>query len=118
MVRGLFAQMIFPAARDTAGTTPRRLNSRTASLAQRNWPVRLTPITVFHCSRVMFSKGASRCKPALLTRMSTVPSCSTALRNRSFTSTSRETSARIASARLPPCAMSFTTATAASSPSR
>src|SRR2546428_3011896 len=66
--------MIFPAARDTAGTTPRRLNSRTASLAQRNWPVRLTPITVFHCSRVMSSKGASRCKPALLTRISTVPS--------------------------------------------
>src|SRR4029079_6236136 len=38
-------QMILPAATETSGTRPRRLNSLTASRAQRNWPVRLTPIT-------------------------------------------------------------------------
>lgn len=35
-------QMIFPAADETGGTTPRRMNSRTASRAQRNCPVRFT----------------------------------------------------------------------------
>ncbi len=38
-------QMILPAAADSSGTTPRRRNSRTASRAHRNWPVRLTSMT-------------------------------------------------------------------------
>jgi hypothetical protein len=40
-------QMILPAAHETAGTMPRRRNSRIASRAHRNCPVRLTPMTVF-----------------------------------------------------------------------
>ena len=49
--------MILPAARDTSRTTPRRRNSRTASRAQRNWPVRLIDSTLFHCARVMLRSG-------------------------------------------------------------
>ena len=45
-------QTILPAAQEISGRTPRRLNSLTASRAHRNWPVRLTPITVFQsCER-------------------------------------------------------------------
>src|SRR3954447_14515954 len=46
-------QTIFPAARETDGTTPRRLNSTTASRAQRNWPVRLTPMTASQSPKVI-----------------------------------------------------------------
>ena len=66
-------QMILPAAAETAGAIPRRRNSRMASRAQRNWPVRLTPMTVFHSAKVMSWIGESRCRPALATRMSSVP---------------------------------------------
>src|SRR5439155_1716289 len=86
-------QMIFPAARETEETTPRRLNSRTASRAQRNWPVRLTEMTLFHCASVISSKRASLWSPALLTRMSTVPKCSMARRNMSETSDPADTCA-------------------------
>ena len=48
-----------PAAQETRFTTPRRLNSRTASRAQRNWPVRLMPSTVFPWASVILSSGAS-----------------------------------------------------------
>ena len=61
-------QMILPAAQETALTTPRRLHSRTASRAQRNWPVRFTAMTLFHCASVISSKGASFCRPALSDR--------------------------------------------------
>jgi hypothetical protein len=40
--------MILPAARETSGRAPRRIIARTASREQRNMPVRLTPMTVFH----------------------------------------------------------------------
>ena len=36
--------MILPVATETSGRGPRFRNSRTASRAHRNWPVRLTPI--------------------------------------------------------------------------
>ena len=42
-----------PAAAEISLTRPRLLNSRTASRAQRNWPVRLTLITLFHCSKLI-----------------------------------------------------------------
>src|SRR5260370_38426921 len=58
-------QMILPAARETVATTPRRRNSRTASRAHRNRPVRLTAVTVFHCSKLMVWNGASRCSPGI-----------------------------------------------------
>src|SRR3982750_2373205 len=87
-------QMIFPAARETSGRTPRRLNSRTASRAHRNWPVRLTPITVFHCCSVIRSSGASRCRPALATTMSTVPNSCSVRANIAWTCSSWLTSAR------------------------
>src|SRR5881409_3220609 len=87
-------QMIFPAQHEISGRTPRRLNSRMASRAHRNWPVRLTPITLFHCVRVIWSTGASDCKPALLIKMSTVPNSSRTASNILATSSSLETSAR------------------------
>ena len=37
----------FPAAHETSGTTSRRRNSRTASRAHKNWPVRFTERTKF-----------------------------------------------------------------------
>ena len=49
--------MILPAAQETSGRTPRRLNSLTASREHRNWPVRLTPITVFQSFSVMSSSA-------------------------------------------------------------
>lgn len=54
-------QMILPAARDIEGTTPRRRNSRMASRAQRNCPIR----SLFQFAKVMSRKTASHCKPAL-----------------------------------------------------
>ena len=59
-------QMILPAARETAGTTPRRRNSRTASRAQRNCPVRLTPMTVSHCCSVISWKGRVLLQPGVV----------------------------------------------------
>ena len=70
-----------PAAAETASSTPRRLNSRVAARAQRNCPVRLIEITVFHCSIVILSSGASRCRPALLTQICSVPKCEIACAN-------------------------------------
>ena len=74
-------QMILPAAREMEGTTPRRLNSRAAARAQRNWPVRFTPMTVFHCSRVISVNAESRCKPALHTTTCKVPNSAMAAAN-------------------------------------
>ncbi len=91
-------QMILPAARDTSGRMPRRIISRAASRAQRNIPVRFTASTVFHCSSVISTNGASCCRPALFTRTSMVPQASTISRNMARTSASRDTSARMASA--------------------
>ena len=107
-------QMILPTAREISGRGPRRVISRTASRAQRNMPVRLTPITVFHCSSVISLKAASFCSPALLTRMSIVPHAASISRNMACTWSSRETSARMASARLPPARISSATRSAVS----
>ena len=65
--------MIFPAAQEISGRTPWRLNSRTASRARRNCPVKLTSMTFYHWARVISINGASDCKPALLIRISTAP---------------------------------------------
>ena len=43
--------MIFPSAREISGRGPRRRNSRTASRAHRNCPVRLTSMTVFQSAQ-------------------------------------------------------------------
>ena len=60
--------MIFPVATDREGSGPRLKNSRVASLAQRNWPVRLTFKTNCQSARLILVKGESRCKPALATK--------------------------------------------------
>ena len=105
---------ILPVARDTSGRGPRRIISRAASRAQRKEPVRLTPITVFHCSSDMSVTGASRCSPAFETRMSIVPQARSIAWNIARTSSSRATSARTAMASTPCFVISATTASAAS----
>ena len=49
--------MIFPVATDREGSGPRRKNSRVASLAQRNCPVRLTFNTNCQFARLIWVKG-------------------------------------------------------------
>src|SRR5262245_10933646 len=107
--------MILPAATEISLRTPRRLNSRTASRAQRNWPVRLMAMTVFHCSSVISSMAASRCRPALATRMSIVPKASSIVLNMAWTSASLETSALTAMALTPAASISAMTSLVASS---
>ncbi len=86
-------QMIFPAALDTPGTTPRRMNSLAASREHRNWPVRLTSMTLCHWARVISVTAASRCRPALATMMSMVPNSSTMSATIRVTWSSSDTSA-------------------------
>ena len=66
-------EMILPSARLTSGCIPRRRNSRTADRAHRNWPVRLTESTLFHCSSVSSAKGAPSWMPELAISPCTVP---------------------------------------------
>ena len=94
-------QMILPAARETSGRTPCFTIARVAARAQRNIPVRFTPITVFHCSSVIAVNAASRWRPALFTRMSMPPQADCISSNIASTSPSFETSARIASVATP-----------------
>src|SRR5437773_4834549 len=74
-------KMILPAATETSGRTPRRMNSRTASREHRKAPRRLTFITASHCVVVISWNGAFLSMPALLTRMSIVPNSRTAAVN-------------------------------------
>ena len=89
-------QMILPAATDTSLRTPRRRNSFAAARAHSHWPVRLTPIAVFHWATVMLTSAESRCRPAFATRMSSVPKWSIVCLNMASTSASFDTSALMA----------------------
>src|SRR6185312_4137873 len=97
--------MILPSAHDTS-RMPRRMNSRAASRATMNAPVRLTPITWFHWSSVMSTSFESRWMPALEHTMSSVPNCLTACANIACTSVSLLTSPWIAMALPAPAARS------------
>ena len=66
-------QMILPAAQDTSGRTPGRLNALTASHAHRNWPVRLTPSTVFHCCSVIVLEARVLLQAGVVDQTSIVP---------------------------------------------
>ena len=106
--------MIFPAAREIGWRVPHRIMERAAAREQRNTPVRLTPRTVFHCSSVISVTGASRWRPALFTRMSMPPHVRSISANIASTSSSFETSPRIATASTPLPRISSTILAAAS----
>src|SRR5450830_869031 len=72
--------------------------SPTTSRQQRNTPVRSTEIVSFQVASVMSSSRDSVSRPALLTRMSTPPSCFRAVANAAFTLASSETSTSMAPA--------------------
>jgi len=107
-------QTILPAAREISARMPRRIIERAAARAHRNMPVRLTPSTVFHCSSVSSVNAASRCSPALLTRMSIPPQADSISANIASTSASFETSARSAIASTPSVLSSSTSFAATS----
>lgn len=56
--------MILPRAHDTSGRKPRRRNSWIVARAHKNWPMRLTDNTLFHCPSLMSPTDASSCTPA------------------------------------------------------
>ena len=58
---------------------------RATAREQRNAPARFVSSTSFHCSSLMRTNNPSRVRPALLTRMSTRPSCFTASSNAAST---------------------------------
>src|SRR5216684_1875495 len=89
---------------------PAAIMSRPARRAQRNWPVRLTEMTLFQSCRENSLAGRMTLMPALFTRMSTGPNVARTLSNARSTASSSAMSAAMRSSPLPGCRPSASTA--------